>query len=542
MDPFFQTLHEPTKAAGWGGSPLDRHHYAGDISAGRTLDEHIPTAGRTLGDNIPIAGRTLGDAIPAGRTLDDNIPIAGRTLNEADSFLRESLAQNTRYREVLSERMTLCEGQGRALRDMVWDKFSFLEKEYAEMKVNLLEKISQIASENRLGNKQGIDELKQRLDQTEAQVTLLPQIEVDQAALRQAVTAAEERVIDMSRDLESMKLEIRASLDRVVLMKSDLTSATADMRAQTEALRAEGKQVVEVAWELGQRIKTAEKNCDDANKCRMEEIKKAMDELSAKGEKMARMDQTIDTHEDGLHHAERELEKLRKDMADICTQSLNASRCLLQLKDEMSTIEGRHKDEQQSLLNRLIKAEMTQACDKAEVEKHVAELRAAGARAGKACQGDREAVAARQKNVDASIRDIRHAVKSLGSEIGSVDKKAEATKGSVIAIQADLPLHQEIRESFKRETLLEREATGQWTERVVQLQELVTQLQAQHSPAKVQEEQCVLAGQITLLQAALQSQGVHTEDRLRRIETMLQTQRLHTGVDNALQDVNIGTA
>lgn len=357
----------------------------------------------------------------------------------------------------------------------------------------------------------------------------------------------------MSRDLESMKLEFRASLDQVVSMKSELSSVTADMRTQMEALRAEGKQVVEVAWELGQRIKTAEKDCNDANKCRMEEIKNAMDDLRAQGEKMARMNQTIDTHEDGLHRVESELEKLRKDMADICTQSLNASRCLLQLKDEMSAIEGRHNDEQQSLLNRLIKAEVTQACDKAEVEKHVAELGAAGARAGKACQADREAVAAdreavaaRQKYVDASIRDIRHAVKSLGSEIGSVDKKAEATKGSVIAIQADLPLHQEIRESFKRDALLEKEATGQWTERVVQLQEVVTQLQAaqaqaqaqQHQicPAKVQEEQCVLAGQITLLQAALQSQGVHTEDRLRRLETMLQTQRLHTGVDNALRD------
>jgi len=105
---------------------------------------------------------------------------------------------------------------------------------------------------------------------------------------------------------------------------------------------------------------------------------------------------------------------------------------------------------------------------------------------------------------------------------------------------------------LRSEAMAERTAMSLWSDRVVQLQQLLEKIQERITPQAQEIVELQLAVQnrkipeidqmevvIEELQQALQNQGVHTENRLRRIEKILQALRVQAEVQETLREVKI---
>jgi len=309
---------------------------------------------------------------------------APRAPSETDNLLRLSVEQNTRYREVLSERMTFCEEQSRTLREMVWEKFSFLEKEYTEMKMTLLEKSTHMAKENRQENRQSIDELKQRVDSLQTQISILPSVQDECQVIKTAVTAVEERIIVVDRDLEALRQELRSNMERTVT-KSQLSNQKSDQDLNVDRLRGDVEQrhtqMVELVELLRNRLKAVEKQFEDNIQNRIQEQKDFKIELDLLQEEMGKnhqdidrqirlMDQTVaqgERYSTQVHTLREEVSTFRNDVEVCLKEAMGAS-------SDIETLSKNFKKQIPILTDRIANTEIIQACASSKYEKTREEL------------------------------------------------------------------------------------------------------------------------------------------------------------------------
>lgn len=395
------------------------------------------------------------------------------------------------------------------------------------MKVSLLERLSQVQQENR----KSIEDVTRQMEKLKAdvmsEIRILPELAED----TKAVSAVQERLMGVQKEFEEHRED---SHKRFLSMPSK-----SDLANLSERQESSGAQLIDLADTFKKRLNQCEQKfqtdhseiqetintVNDALKQRLTQVQSTIvEDLGRVREELSTVDTRFKSDLDGT---------MRK-LQDLTQSQFTMSECIMTVQKEVTQESGVIEEIRQSAQQNAERLNGTRI----EIDEQLTVLKSGmidinrvtlcnqGCLSG--VESSIEDFKQRHQETEEMSREIKHCVKALESNVSDFSTSA----------LRDITHQTRVGEALQREMQVERSNMAQWADRVVELQNLVTLLQERMDGDTFAE--AVFAEQIQKLQEALETNGHHTENRLQRMEKVLQGLRLQSDIEHTLQEVNLG--